>query len=172
MVGDSLLKHLGNQFVDWEDVWVKSYRGYHVEDLTSVFVEHFDENEWTDVGGIALLIGTNDIESESPEAFRVQYRALIRFIRARLGDIPIVLFGIPPRPKDHEDLGHKAIHFNKIVKEIAVELGVCHHPLYKAFLSYGQPKSHMFLSDGLHLAYPAEVLLAKVVKMFRTQFLG
>ena len=172
MVGDSLLKHLGNQFVDWEDVWVKFYRGFHVEDLTTIFVEHFDESEWTDVGGIVLLIGTNDIQSESPEVFRVQYKALVKFIRARLGDIPIVLFGIPPRPRDHKSLGGKAIKFNKIIKEIAVELGVFHHPLYKAFLVYGQPKEHMFLSDGLHLAHPAVVLLAKVVKMFRAQFIG
>lgn len=171
VIGDSLLKHLGHQFVDWVDVTVWSHSGFHVEDLTSWLAYNFEEAEWSGVKGVAILIGTNDIKSLSPERFRIKYKALVQIVRARLGSVSIVLLGIPPRPRDHDTHGRKAIRFNVIIKEIAVELGVLHHPLYKACLSHGQPIAKFFLGDGLHLSVTGVKLLAKVVKMFRAKFL-
>ena len=171
VLGDSLVKHLPHQFVDWADVTVRSYRGYHVQDLTALLAYDFKESEWVNVTGVALLIGTNDLKSLSVEAFKLKYKALVQIIRARLGGVNIVLFGFPPRPKDHSNWGWKAIAFNKAIKDIASELRVLHHPLYKACLYKGQPVDRFFLEDGLHLSYEGVKLLAKVVKMYRAEFL-
>lgn len=166
-----MLKHLPGQFVDWVDVSVLSYSGYHVEDLTALLAYNFQESQWAGVTGVALLIGTNDITSISVQEFKLKYKALVQIIRARLGVVDIVLLGIPPRPKDHSTFGHKAICFNKAIKDIAVELKVLHHPLYKACLHRGQPIDKYFVGDGLHLSATGVKLLAKVVKMYRSKFL-
>ena len=101
----------------------------------------------------------------------MKYKVLVQLIRARLGNINIVLFGIPPRPKDHVTLGARAIEFNKVIKSISTELGVAHHPLYQAFLSHGQPKPWLFHADKLHLSDAGVIILAKAVKMYRAMFL-
>jgi lysophospholipase L1-like esterase len=142
-----------------------------VQRLTEVFTTGFLENEWKDVFAVILLVGTNDVERGRSHEFKIKYRALVKIIQARLGQVHIVLCGIPPRPKDEETLGEKTRLFNRIILAVAQELKLVHHPLYKAFLSHGQLKLNYFCKDGLHLSPVAERLVAKVVKMYRTRFL-
>ena len=127
------------------------------------------ESEWRGVKGVVILVGTNDIKSLSPEQFRVKYRVLVKIVRARLGPVNIVLLGIPPRPRDHATHGHKAIVFNSVIREIAIELGVLHHPLYKACLSHGQPIAKFFHGDVWNTV--CALSIKKIIIIFLNNFL-
>ena len=171
MIGDSLIRDLGGQFVDWADVEVRPGLSVGVEECTKTFTINFQPEFWRGVSTIFLLIGTFDIEETEARVFAIKYRALVKIIRARLGDVNLILSGIPPRPRDEKVLGHRTKLFNKFILTVAKDLKVTHHPLYKAFLSHGELKMNYFGSDGLHLSSVANILLAKVVKLYRNRFL-
>lgn len=149
---------------------VKCYKGCNVERLTDKFVFEFIQEDWRNIVVLLILIGTNDVKSLEVNTFEIKYRNLLSVIRARLGNVQLVLLGIPPRPRDHNVRGEKAKQFNKVILRITQDLSVGHFPLYKPMCYKGAPKCEYFV-DKLHLSRLGVAVLVKVVKQFRHKIL-
>ena len=73
------------------NVQVRSYSGAYVTDFINLFTTEFEENDWCNVSGVFLLIGTNHIVNTQEDIFAKKYNALLQIIRARLGNIFFVV---------------------------------------------------------------------------------
>lgn len=165
VLGDSLLRDLPPKFQDFPAVHVRVFRGAYIQTLTKLFTTSFVEKDWKGVTKLLLLIGTNHVEKYDLKEFEFKYRALLQIIRARLGDIDLIVCTIPPRPKDFGSLNSKCKEFNFAIRRSAVKAKARVELLHKAFLFEGRPKS-IYFCDGLHLSALGVTVLVKVVKRF------
>ena len=165
VLGDSLLRDLPVKFQDFPDVHVRVFRGAYIETLKRLFTTGFVERHWVGVDKLFLLIGTNHVEKYELKEFEFKYKALLQIIRARLGDITLIVCTIPPRPKDFDDLNDKCKEFNFAIRRTALKVKAKVELLHKAFLFEGKPKS-IYFCDGLHLSALGVNVLVKAVKRF------
>ena len=162
MLGDSLVKGLLEKLDRW-DISIRCHRGAKVPNFIDLLTTDFDERQWRKVRQLFILIGTNNVQKTTIGEFEKKYTALLKIIRARLGDIPIIACSLLPRPKDFDKLGEKCKEFNFCIKRASCQAACTFYPLHKAFLFDKLPKDTYF-TDGLHFSYLGNKVLCKVVK--------
>ena len=165
VVGDSLVRDLAKKFAVFPEVRVRVYRGAYIETLIEIFTTGFVESEWQGVKKVFLLIGTNHTKNTEVEYFEKKYTALVQIVRARLGNIELIVCTIPPRPRDFENWNWKCKEFNFAISRAAVKAKAILYPLHKAFLFEGLPRTTYFC-DGLHFSRLGTNALTKAVKGF------
>lgn len=163
VIGDSLLREQGERFRHCPDISVRCYRGAHIENLIKVFTTEFVEQQWEKVDKVLVLIGTNHVQKCEVKYFEKKYHALIQIIRARLGNIKLIVCTIPPRPKDFESLNWKCKEFNYVIRRVAEKAKAVLEPLHRAYMYEGKPKS-IYFCDGLHCSYLGTKVITKVIK--------
>ena len=165
VVGDSLVRDLPEKFAAFPEVQVRVHRGAYIETLIELFTTGFVESKWLGVTSVFMLIGTNHTKNTEVQYFEKKYTALLQIVRARLGDIQLIVCTVPPRSRDFKDWNWRVKDFNCAISRAAVKAKAILYPLHKAFLYDGVPRATYFC-DGLHFSKLGTNVLTKAVKKF------
>ena len=125
MLTDSLGKYLKNI----KKTTIIAKRGAKIEDLT----KNIDNNKTciTGYGATMLLVGTNNVETNTPTQMIEKYKKLTDTIQREHNNGKIICFAIPPRPKDYHKIDDRVTSFNTLLKKLAREKKYTFVNIYK-----------------------------------------
>lgn len=157
-IGDSITQ-------GWEgagkDVWGRFYgprAGFNIGfsgDRTQHVLWRLDQGE---VDGIqpkvaVMMIGTNNMASNSPEAIADGVKAIVARLDKKLPDTKVLLLAIFPRSEKPTDaIREKVARTNDLIKPLADGKKVVYLDIGKAFLSEDGTLSKEIMPDFLHLS--------------------
>lgn len=156
-LGDSLTR----RWEDYEEVWDKYFARYHPANF-GVGADCIQNVKWRvlnqELDGIAprlliLLIGTNNLPTNTVEEIVSGIEDLVGIIRRKLPDTRLLLLGLLPRNPDDQ-----GIDYNSKITEINQELKIycAEHQVRFAEISGVLPQTDgkvdtNIMPDGLHL---------------------
>lgn len=137
-----------------------------VQDCIDFFVHQYKPEQWSQVQYVLLIVGAHDLcQGKSVDHTIKRYRTLVNVIRARLGDIKVVICSVPPRLGLIYSCG---IEFNNELVKLAAKLGVKFHRLHNAFVSGRTAKAAYYL-DGVRLSETGLKVIVKVLKDYKSK---
>lgn len=146
LIGDSLVKYVQKL----NNTQVLAFKGITIEQLAV----RIKQDKIPHLAGKRLVlthVGTNNVETDSPESMVAKTNFLIDMIRAKLPEVPIMISLIIPRPKDFDVLGKTVLKYNYMMYDLSKRLKITCLPTYRKFLFDRRPISKLYAGDKLHL---------------------
>jgi len=105
-------------------------------------------DEFTDISPahIVLMIGTNNLGSNTDEEINLGIKNLLKAIQLRQPNAKILLMGILPR----RNMEERVLKLNQLYQRSAQQLGISYADAGKLFLQPNQLINEQLFSDGLH----------------------
>ena len=108
-------------------------------------------------GFIILQNGANDLGelgrhgTPSIEEIEVGYRKVVKAIRTRRPDVPLLIVGLFPTRDRYAELVPLCVEFNRRLEKIAADFGCLFMDVYKPFADTNGLLREEYSRDGLHL---------------------
>ena len=164
IIGDSIMHHMGGPPLDRgltspDPVWQKYFGSYHAVDLgcgwdrTENVLWRLEQGELRNLPlrAATVMIGTNNLEYNTPEQIRDGVQAIVNLIRVQKPRAKILLLGIFPRGHEPNDpLRLKAALVNSLIAPIGKQRYVDYMDIGPKFLEPDGTISAETMSDFLH----------------------
>jgi lysophospholipase L1-like esterase len=163
-LGDSIIHHFGGPPLDrgltaTDPVWQKFYGDRDAVDLgfgwdrTENVLWRLEQGELDDMPlqAVTLMIGTNNLEFNSPVEIRDGVRAIVNLIRTKKPRAKILLLAIFPRGERADDPNRlRAIEVNKLIAPLGRQRNVTFTDIGAKFLEPDGMISRDVMGDFLH----------------------
>ncbi|MCP4593641.1 MAG: hypothetical protein GY842_23130 [bacterium] len=123
-----------------------------------------------DPGVVILENGVNDLGElhrhgrPSVDQIDVCYREVVKRIRTRLPDVPLVIVGLFPTGGRYADLGPLVVEFNQRLAKIAADHGCRFIDVYAPFVDSAGHLRQEYSRDGLHLTEAGYRVWAELIE--------
>jgi lysophospholipase L1-like esterase len=129
---------------------------YHLDDLVIKYKPR----------QIVLYVGENNLpnEKDTPDSIVKKTAILIRGIRVKLPDVPIIYIALKPSPV-RDKFQQKCMETNKLIRDLVVkEHNISFVDIYTPMLKNGKSRPELFVEDMLHMNGAGYAIWEKLVK--------